>query len=379
MRTPPLILVVDDQSMNVDILSTRLTLEGYEVLTATSGMEAIAVARDRRPDLILLDVIMPDPDGFEVCRRLKADTALPLTPILMITAKTEPEDMVAGFAAGADDYLTKPVDRTVLVARVATLLRMKARHDEAHEVKRQLEGRITQLEAWGHALEHQLQDHVVDLERTGLLKRFLSPDVVEEAMSLGDEPDWAASQKEVVVLSCALHGLETFVKMTEPTGVFEMLRGHHQAIAPFMNEFDGVLTRFASDELQFIFDASSGRYPAEQAVQMALSIRKPLASQCEAWRSNRYGLDVGLGIAYGEATLGLIELENRLNYTMIGAVRRLASRLGAAAQGANVLISQRIWEQVRRRFHAEPAGQLAVEGHADPISFFQVKGEAENS
>ena len=378
MRTPPLILVVDDQSMNVDILSTRLTLEGYEVLTATSGVEAIAVAKDRRPDLILLDVIMPDPDGFEVCRRLKADTALPLTPILMITAKTEPEDMAAGFAAGADDYLTKPVDRTVLVARVAALLRMKARHDEAHEMKRQLERRITQLEAWSHALEYQLQDHVVDLERMGLLKRFLSPEVVEEAMSLGDEPGWAASQKEVVVLSCALHGLEAFVEMTEPTRVFEMLRSYHQAIAPFMNEFDGVLTRFASDELQFIFDASSCRYPAEQAVQMALSMRKPLASKCEAWQSNRYGLDVGIGIAYGEASLGLIELENRLNYTMIGAVRRLASHLGAAAQGANVLISQRIWKQVRRRFRAKPAGQLVVERLPEPISFFQVEGEAEN-
>jgi len=378
MHTPPRILVVDDQSMNVHILSTRLTLEGYEVLTATDGLEAIAITSDRHPDLILLDVIMPDPDGFEVCRRLKADSTLPFIPILMITAKAEPRDMVAGFAAGADDYLTKPVDPAVLVARVAALLRFKAYYDAAHDKRIELERQAAQLETWGRALENQLQDHVIDLERMGLLKRFLSPEVVEEAMALGDEDAWRAGRKEITVVSCALHGFETFVEMTEPTGVFEMLRDYYQVLTPFMNVFGGTLARFASDELQFTFDALSGHHPAEQAVRMALSMREPLALQCEKWQSHHDGLDVGIGVAHGEVTLGLIEFESRLDYAVIGAVRRLASRLGQEAQGANVLISQPVWEAVEKRFHAEPAGQLVLTGYADPIPFFEVKGETRN-
>ena len=378
MQTPPCILVVDDQSMNVDILSHRLTLEGYEVLTATDGSEAITIARERQPDLILLDVIMPDPDGFEVCRRLKADATLPFIPILMITAKAEPQDIVAGFDAGADDYLIKPLDRNVLVARVAAQLRFKARHDAVHDKSVQLEQQVAQWEAWGRALEKQFQDHVIDLERMGHLKRFLSPEVVQEAMSLGDEDGRRAGRKEVTVLSCVLQGFETFVEMTEPTGVFEMLRDYHQVLAPFMHVFGGSLARFADDELQFMFDASSCNHPVEQAVRMAISMREPLASQCEKWRSSRYGLDVGIGVAHGAVTFGLMELESRLDYAVIGTVRDLASRLGEHAQAANVLISQPVWEKIEKQFHAQPAGQLVLNGYADPIPFFEVKGEAEN-
>ena len=118
MRTPPRILVADDNPMNVDILQTRLAAHGYEVVTAADGEEALARARDAEPDLILLDVMMPKLDGFDVCRRLRADPTLPFVPIILVTAKGDPKDIVAGLEAGADEYLTKPVDQAALVARV---------------------------------------------------------------------------------------------------------------------------------------------------------------------------------------------------------------------------------------------------------------------
>ena len=284
-------------------------------------------------------------------------------------------ESVAAFARNTH----KPLDRHVLAARIAALLRVKARHDAGHDRTIQLEQQAAQLEAWGRALEGQLQDHVIDLERMGLLKRFLSPEVVQAAITLGDGSGWRAGRKEVAVLSCVLHGFETIVERTEPTEVFEMLRDYHQALAPFINTSEATLARFDSDELQLIFDASSCRHPAEQAVRMAVSMRGPLVSQCEKWRSSRYALDVGVGIAHGEAACGLIELGSRLNYTVLGAARRLASRLGAAGQGANILISQPVWEQVGKRFRADPAGQLVVQGYAEPIPFFVVTGEVENS
>ena len=110
MRTPPLILIVEDNPESLDIFRTRLAAHGYEILTASDGETALAVAREKQPDLILLDIMMPKLDGIEVCRRLKGDSSLPFMPIVMLTAKADPKDVVAGLEAGADEYLTKPVD-----------------------------------------------------------------------------------------------------------------------------------------------------------------------------------------------------------------------------------------------------------------------------
>jgi DNA-binding response OmpR family regulator len=127
------ILIVDDNETNRDILEARLTANGYEVLHAGDGEEALAAAKQHRPDLILLDVMMPKLDGFEVCRRLKADPAMSFVPIILVTAKAESNDVVEGLDAGADEYLTKPIDQKALVARVKALLRLKAQHEASRE------------------------------------------------------------------------------------------------------------------------------------------------------------------------------------------------------------------------------------------------------
>ena len=139
MRTPPQILIVDDNPENLHIFQTRLAAQGYEILTASDGEEALAVAKEKQPDLILLDVMMPKLSGTEVCRRLKDDSSLPFMPIVMVTAKADPKDVVAGLEAGADEYLTKPVDQAALVARVKSMLRIKALHDMGQEQAARLE------------------------------------------------------------------------------------------------------------------------------------------------------------------------------------------------------------------------------------------------
>ena len=164
MRTPPLILIVDDNPASLDILQTRLAANNYETLTATDGEEGLAMARDKQPDLILLDIMMPKMDGIEVCRRLKADPSLPFMPIIMVTAKADSNDVVAGLEAGGDEYLTKPVDHAALIARVKSMLRIKALHDtvlgQSAQLKVQLETatkiqslfwpKIPELKAGGH-------------------------------------------------------------------------------------------------------------------------------------------------------------------------------------------------------------------------------------
>ena len=153
MRQSPLILVVDDNEANVDILQTRLQALGYAVVTAGDGEEALARARTELPDLILLDIMMPKLDGLEVTRRLKADASLPFIPIILVTAKADSRDIVAGLDAGGDEYLTKPIDHAALAARVRSILRIKTLHDQGQEQARQLATQAAELAEWNANLE----------------------------------------------------------------------------------------------------------------------------------------------------------------------------------------------------------------------------------
>jgi serine phosphatase RsbU (regulator of sigma subunit) len=142
MKSPPLILIVDDNPTNVEIFQMRLAANNYETITAMDGEAGLRMARDHLPDLILLDIMMPKIDGIEVCRRLKSDPSLPFMPIIMVTAKAESKDIVAGLEAGGDEYLTKPVDHAALVSRVKSMLRIKELHDTVLEQSAQLKAQL---------------------------------------------------------------------------------------------------------------------------------------------------------------------------------------------------------------------------------------------
>src|SRR5207302_7665801 len=197
MRTPPHILVVDDNPVNVDILRTRLAVHGYEILTAADGEEALVVARAKQPDLILLDVMMPKMDGIQVCRELRADSSLPFMPIILVTAKTDSKDVVAGLEAGGDEYLTKPVDQPALVARVKSMLRVKALHDTVQAQAVRLEAQATQLREWNQTLEQRVAEQVTQVERLGRLKRFFSPQLAELIVEGGAEDPLKSHRREV--------------------------------------------------------------------------------------------------------------------------------------------------------------------------------------
>ena len=131
MRTPPQILVVDDDPTNLEVLRARLSAQGYEVVTAVDGDDALRRARVLEPDLILLDVMMPKIDGISVLKELKQDATLRYIPVILVTAKADTLDIVNGLEAGGDDYITKPFEQAVVVARIRSLLRIKELHDAA--------------------------------------------------------------------------------------------------------------------------------------------------------------------------------------------------------------------------------------------------------
>src|SRR5882757_9821820 len=149
MHNPPRIRIVDDNETNRDILATRLATQGYELTQAADGAEALTAIREQLPDLVLLDVMMPKIDGVEVCRRTKADAGLPFIPIILVTAKADTKDVVAGLEAGADEYLTKPIDQMALLARVKSVLHIKELHD-------QVRAQAADLAAWNRELEQRV-------------------------------------------------------------------------------------------------------------------------------------------------------------------------------------------------------------------------------
>ena len=373
MRTPPRLLIVDDEPIDLDILQTRLAVHGYEILTATNGEEALAIATAQRPDLILLDIMMPKMDGIDVCRHLKADASLPFMPIILVTAKADSKDVVAGLEAGADEYLTKPVDQAALVARVKSMLRIKALHDTAQEQATRLEAQSEQLADWNRTLEQRVAEQLTELDRVSRLKRFFSPQLAELVVSSGGEKLLESHRQEITVVFCDLRGFTTFSETAEPEEVMGVLREYHTALGVLIFRFEGTLEHFAGDGIMVFFNDPLPCPDHEaQAVKMAVAMRQQMGELTEKWRKRGHHLGFGVGIAQGYATLGMIGFEGRVDYGAIGPVTNLASRLCDQAQSGQILISQRVYTAVEELVEVEPTGELPLKGFRKPVPTFNV-------
>jgi class 3 adenylate cyclase/ActR/RegA family two-component response regulator len=359
--------------MNVDILCSRLAVHGYEILTAHTGEEALRVATTRHPDLVLLDVMLPTLDGLAVCRQLKAEPSLPFVPILMVSAKTTAQDIIAGLEAGADDYLTKPVDQAVLVARVQAMLRQKARHDTVEAHATQLTAQVAHLDAWGLLLAQRMQEQVPALERLGRLKQFVASPLAELVVTAGGEHLLQRHQQEVTVVWCALQGFTAFAEEAEPTHVVDVLQAYHTVIGHLIRRFAGTLTQCTGDRVQILLNAPLPcPDPAVRAVHMALAMRQQLGVHLDRWRHQQHAFDFGVGIAQGDAMLGLLGFVGRLDYTVLGPITHLAARLCDAAHGGQILLCPRVQGAVEALIHTAPAAALSLQGHSCPVAAFQV-------
>lgn len=373
MRTPPLILIVDDNPANVDIIQTRLAAHSYDIITAEDGEAGLAMAREKRPDLILLDILMPKMDGIEVCRNLRADSTLAFMPIIMVTAKTHSKDVVAGLEAGADEYLTKPVDQAALVARVKSMLRIKELHDTVQAQAARLEEQSAQLEEWNQTLEQRVEKQLVELERIGRLKRFLSPQLAELVVSQDDEKMLESHRREITVVFCDLRGFTAFSETGEPEEVMGVLREYHTTMGELIFHFEGTLERFAGDGLMVFFnDPVPCPDPTARAVRMAADMRTRVGELREKWQKRGHRLGFGMGISQGFATLGKIGFEGRFDYAAIGTVTNLASRICDEARAGQILISQRVYSAAEDLLEVEPIGELSLKGLHRPVTVYNV-------
>ena len=373
MKTSPLILIVDDNLTNLDILQTRLEAHNYKILTATDGEAGLAMAKEKQPDLILLDIMMPKMDGLEVCQHLRADSSLPFMPIILVTAKADPKDVVAGLEAGGDEYLTKPVDHAALVARVKSMLRIKALHDTVLEQSAKLEAQSAQLAEWNRTLEQQVAEQLAKLQRVGRLKRFLSPQLVDLITSSGEGGLLKSHRREVTVVFIDLRGFTAFSDSTEPEEVIGFLRGYHAEMGKLIFQFEGTLEHFAGDGIMVFFnDPIPQEDHTEKAVRMAMEMQARVKDLRQGWLKKGYDLDLGVGMAAGYATLGTIGFEGRMDYGAVGNVTILASRLSSEAVGGQILTDQKTLSKIEDLVEAESVGELQLKGFGRPTATFNV-------
>jgi adenylate cyclase len=353
------ILVVDDQRSNVEMMAGVLRARGYTVHTALDGQQALQQVAEVGPDLVVSDILMPKVDGFELCRRLRAAPETALLPVILVTSLDAQAERIKGLESGADDFLSKPVNWEELFARVRSLLRVKALQDELKEVNAKLEERV--------------RDQVSELERLSRLKRFFSKNVAE-AIVAGGEELIEPHRREITAVFLDLRGFTAFTDRADPDEVMELLRAYHAALGRLVDEYGGTLEHFAGDGVMIFFsDPLPVDRPAEKAVRMALALQEAFTPISEAWARLGHDVGLGIGIAQGEATLGVIGFEQRWEYAAIGNVPNLAARLCGIAHAGEIILDAQTEHDLTAVAETEPVGPLTLRGFSQPVAAFRLK------
>jgi adenylate cyclase len=360
------VLAVDDQPENLRLLDAVLSPRGYTVLQASTGLGALSLLAAHPVDLVLLDIVMPGIDGYEVCRRIRADERTAFLPVVMITASGS-QQRLPSLQAGADDFVQKPFDQAELLARVASLVRLKRYHDTNTR-------QSDELTQWARELEDRVTAQVAELERLGRLRRFLSPQLADLIVESGDESVLDSHRREIVVVFCDLRRFTTFAESSEPEEVMAVLAEYHRVLGGLVHAYEGTLERFTGDGIMVFFnDPVPCENPAERAVRMAIAMRDEVRELARAWTRRGFDLGLGIGIAQGYATLGRIGFEGRSDYAAIGSVTNLAARLCADAAPWQVLVSERVLAATEQFTVPELVGDLQLKGFSRSVRVFDIK------
>jgi len=329
------ILVVDDNEQNLTLIRVMLRRHGYDARFARSGEEALRQVVAAPPDLIILDVMMPGMDGMEVCRRLKDDVETRLIPIVMMTALNQPEDKIRGIEAGADDFLTKPVNQAELMARVRTALKVKQTID--HKVR-----------ALVHSKEH--------------LAKFVPLTVRRRVEENPEAPELEKRECDVSVLFLDMSGYTRLSQRLPPEALNTLVERYFSTFLDRIQERGGDINETAGDGFMAIFHDANIHAHAIQAAHAALAL---LAATVTLNRENRaQPLAMHIGINSGRALVGSTRFEGlqgpRWTFTASGAVTNLAARLGAAAASGTILVGPETAQRIDAGFVLEPLGPQAL-------------------
>ena len=350
-------LVVDDSNVNRRLLVRRLESLGLTVEEAENGRLALdRLESGNGIDVVLLDVMMPELDGYETLAAMKADERLRHIPVLIVSGVEEQDSVVRCIELGATDYLTKPINPSILAARINASLAAKRLHDlEQESYERQA--------ALNRTIQRQKEE----------LSRFLSPQVAALVSSTEGEQLLAGHRREITVAFCDLRGFTSFAEKADPEELMTLLNEYHRMMGEAIMAHEGTLEHFAGDGVMVFFnDPLPQDNHVERAVRMALQMRDRFAELADEWRHRGYELGFGVGIAVGYATLGRIGFEGRHDYGAIGNVTILASRLSSQARAGQILLAHRVIALLDGRAELESVGQLTLKGLSQPVDAWNV-------
>jgi adenylate cyclase len=353
------ILVVDDTPANIQALSAILKEKGYQISVATNGKQALEVVARIQPDLILLDVMMPEMDGFETCRRLKAAEQWRQIPVIFLTAKTETADLVQGFELGAVDYVAKPFNAHELLARVHTHLTMD-------ELRRSLAGKNAEL-----ARAHELVRRAFG--------RYVSEEVAASILRSPEGLDLGGEEREITILMSDLRGFTALAARLAPHEVIEFLNLYLEAMVDVISRYEGTIDEIIGDAILVIFGAPlPSQDHAAKAVACGLAMQLAMAGVNQRLSAKRAAeLEMGIGVHTGRVIVGNIGSLRRTKYAAVGSNVNLAGRIESFTTGGQLLISENTREQIRSPLRILGQFQVEPKGATGSLQLYEVGGIGE--
>ena len=353
------ILVVDDTPANIQAISAILKEKGYQISVATNGRQALAVVDRVRPDLILLDVMMPEMDGFETCRQLKAAEKWRQIPVIFLTAKTETADLVQGFELGAVDYVAKPFNAHELLARVNT-------HLTVDELRRSLADKNTEL-----ARAHELVRRAFG--------RYVSEEVAASILKSPEGLDLGGEEREVTILMSDLRGFTALASRLSPHDVIGFLNLYLEAMVDVISRYEGTIDEIIGDAILVIFgaplvcdDNAAKAVACGLAMQLAMmGVNQRLSAKGAA------ELEMGIGIHTGRVIVGNIGSLRRTKYAAVGSNVNLAGRIESFTTGGQLLISENTRERIQADLRIDGQFQVEPKGATCSLQLFEIGGIGE--
>ena len=341
------ILVVDDLEPNRDLLSRRLRKDGHRVAMAAGGAEALAMLREGSFDLVLLDLMMPGMNGFDVLAAMKQDEDLKLVPVIMVSALDETDSVIRCIEAGADDYLPKPVNPILLRARIKSGLEKNAWQDREREQKRFIRQAFS---------------------------RYISPDVVDQLLANPEKLSLGGERLEISCVFTDLAGFTTLMESAEPSVVLPVLNQYLDGMCTIVRDKGGTIDKIVGDALHVFFGAPL-EIPdhAERAVDCALAMDAYAREfeQSEAARSVAFG-GTRIGVHTGLAVVGNFGGDTFFDYTAHGDTVNTAARMESVNShlGTRLCVSGET-AKACKTIQFRPVGALVLKGKSQPVEAFE--------
>lgn len=347
MKNKPVILVVDDLPQNIELLEAHLVPLGYEIVAAASGEEALGKLSCIQTDLVLLDVMMPGMNGYEVCKKVKGDSENAFLPIIMLSALDNMDAKIKGLEAGADDFLNKPFQKIELIARVKNLLKIKFLNDEV-----------------------ELKNHLI----SSMLHRYVDGSVIEQILANPDKHSrLGGDRKEIAAFFCDIRGFTSISEGMNADNLIHFLNSIYKELTGIVFRNKGTFDKYMGDCIMAFWGAPADiKDETLWAVRAAMEMQGAFEGLKHGWPPELKHLGIGIGINYGEVIVGNIGTEEIMNYTVIGDVVNTAQRVGAKAGPGQVLITKNALARVEGRIMFRTLEPVQLKGKSLPVEIFEV-------